>query len=58
MEIKGEQIQNRYKYSSMMRIINVQKIGMARMDLRQKGWSFLIGCAASVLQSSTRGMCW
>lgn len=38
MEIKGEQIQNRHKYSSMMRIINTQKIGMASEDLRQKGW--------------------
>lgn len=34
MEIKGEQIQNRYKYSSMIRIVNVQKIGMASKDLR------------------------
>jgi len=38
MEIKGEQIQNRHKYSSMIRIINMQKIGMSRENLRQKYW--------------------
>lgn len=40
METKGEQIQNRYKYPSMMRIINMQKIGMASKDFRQKDQCF------------------
>lgn len=43
MEIKGTQIQNRYKYSSMMRIIRVQKIAMASKDLRQKHQRFSDG---------------
>lgn len=43
MEIKGAQIQNSYKYSSMMRIISVQKIGMASKDLRQKHRRFSDG---------------
>lgn len=49
MEIKGERIQNRQKYSTAVRIINMQKNSMASEDLRQKGWchsdGMLSGCS-------------
>lgn len=58
MEIKGEQIQNRYKYSSMMRIINMQK----KLAWPARIWGkniefFLMGCAVCLFFSQVVEAC-